>query len=110
MFPAVLPVLVTSPVTLGAPAEVKVNWLDEEEAEVPVGVVTVMFTMPLALGGAIAVREVSELTVKLLAAAVPKLTAVAPVKLVPVRVMLVPPAVLPLLVLSPVTVEVLAEM
>ena len=47
--------------------------------------------------GEVAVIEVAELTVKLLAATPPKDTPVAPVKLVPVMLTLVPPAVVPLL-------------
>ena len=39
--------------------------------------------------------EVAEVTVKLVAAVAPNLTAVAPVKLVPVMVTMVPPAVGP---------------
>jgi hypothetical protein len=48
-----------------------------------------------ASAGAVAVMEVSELTVKLVAPEVPKLTVLAPVKPVPVVVTTVPPAVLP---------------
>ena len=48
--------------------------------------------------------EVAELTVKAVAAVVPKLTAVAPVKSVPVMVTEVPPAVGPTVGLTPVTV------
>jgi hypothetical protein len=60
-----------------------------------------------AWGGAMAVMEVSELTVKL-AATVPNWTPVAPVKAVPVMVTEVPPPVEPLLVPKPVTVGVAA--
>ena len=42
--------------------------------------------------GAVAVIEVAELTVTLVAAVVPNLTAVAPARLVPVMVTVVPPA------------------
>jgi hypothetical protein len=72
-------------------------------ALVPPGVVTVTSTAPSVLGGAVAAIEVELLTVKL-AAAVPKFTAVAPVKLVPVRVTLVDPVLCPEVGLSPVTV------
>ena len=44
-----------------------------------------MSTVLAAPAGEVAVMEVEELTVKLLAGVVPKVTAVAPVKLVPVR-------------------------
>ena len=58
----------------------------------PPGVTTVTSTTPAAPAGLVAVIWVSELTVKLLAATVPKSTAVAPVKPVPVIVTVVPPA------------------
>jgi hypothetical protein len=53
-------------------------------------VVTVTFTVPEPAGET-AVIEVADATVKLLAAVVPKSTAVAPVKLVPLTVTVVPP-------------------
>ena len=62
---------------------------------VPYGVVTVTTTVPADPAGAPAVIEVSETTVKLVAAVPPKCTAVAPVRLVPVIVTEVPPAVGP---------------
>jgi len=72
---------------------------------VPEEVVTVMSTVPGASpDGAVAVMEVEELTVKLAAGIEPKVTAVAPVKLVPVTETEVPPAVEPELGLTPVTV------
>src|SRR5882672_7919511 len=55
-----------------------------------------MSTTPAALGGEVAVIDVLEFTVKLAAGTVPKLTAIAPVKFVPVMLTDVPPAVLPL--------------
>ena len=61
----------------------------------PAGVVTVMSTVPAASAGATAVICVAESTVKLVAAVLPKETAVAPVKLVPVMVTVVPPRVEP---------------
>ena len=64
-------------------------------AEVALGVVTVMLVAPAAPGGATAVIEVAELMVKLVAAVAPKDTALAPARLVPVRVTLVPPAIAP---------------
>lgn len=57
----------------------------------PPGVVTVNLTAPLP-AGEIAVICVEEFTVKLVAAVLPKLTAVAPLRLVPDRVTEVPPA------------------
>ena len=80
------------------------NWFAAAVALVPPGVVTVMFTTPAAPAGAVAVIEVALLTVKLAAAVAPKLTAVAPVKLVPVSVTTVPPAVVPEVGEMPVTV------
>ena len=53
-------------------------------ALVPLGVVTVTSTVPAPADGEMAVTWVEELTVKLVAALEPKLTALAPVKLVPV--------------------------
>ena len=63
-----------------------------------------MFTTPAGCAGATAVIFVFETTVKLAAATLPKVTPVAPVKLVPVMVTEVPPAVLPEVGLSAVTV------
>lgn len=64
--------------------------------EVPPGVVTVTSTAPAAVvPGETAVTEVSETTVILVAGVEPKATAEAPVKLVPVRVTIVPPASAP---------------
>ncbi len=71
------------------------NWSAAEVAEVPPGVVTVTSTAPAVPAGAVAVREVADTTVKPVAAVDPKVTAVAPVKPVPVTVTLVPPAVGP---------------
>ena len=59
-------------------------------ADVPFGAVTVTFTIPVP-GGLSAVIEVSLTTVKFVAGVVPKSTAVAPVKPVPVMVTNVPP-------------------
>ena len=62
----------------------------------PPGVVTVMSTVPAEPAGAVAVIWVALLTTMTPVALVaPNLTAVAPVKLVPVIVTLVPPAVGP---------------
>jgi hypothetical protein len=81
-----------------------VNWSLELVADVPTGVVTVMSTVAALSAGLVALIEVEELTLKLLAAVVPNATAVAPVKLVPVTVTTVPPANGPLAGLTAVTV------
>jgi hypothetical protein len=70
---------------------------------VPLGVVTVTLTGPTRLAGEVAVMPVAEFTVKLVAAVLPNLTEVAPVRLVPVRVTEVPPASGPLVGLIPVS-------
>jgi hypothetical protein len=101
--PAVLPEPGLTPVTAGTGAAVYVNWSAAAAGDVPLGVVTVTSTVPAAWGGAVAVIDVAELTVNERAAVLPKLTAVAPVKFVPVIVTEVPPAVLPVVGLSPVT-------
>jgi hypothetical protein len=67
-----------------------VNKSAELVALVPAEVTTVTYTEP-APAGEIAVILVAEFTVKLVAAVVPKLTEVAPVKLVPTIVTEVPP-------------------
>jgi hypothetical protein len=64
---------------------------------VPLAVVTLTAACPTVPAGEVAVMEVAELTVKVVAAFAPKLTAVAPVKPVPVMVMEVPPATGPVL-------------
>jgi hypothetical protein len=58
---------------------------------VPPGVVTVTSTAPAGPGGTTAVIWVEETMVKEDASAVPKRTAVAPDRLVPVRVTVFPP-------------------
>src|SRR5206468_3739438 len=70
---------------------------------VPPGVLTTTSTAPVP-GGAIAVIEPAESTAKLAALAEPNLTAVAPLKLLPVMLTEVPPPVGPLAGLTPVTV------
>jgi len=70
---------------------------------VPPGVVTVMSTGPAPAEGAGAVIWVALLRVNVAAVAAPNLTAEAPVKPVPVMTTDVPPAVLPLAGLMPVT-------
>ena len=70
------------------------NWA-AVPVEVPVGVVTVTFTVPVP-GGVVAVSDVpAPLTTTLVAALAPKWTAVAPVKSLPTTVIDVPPAVGP---------------
>jgi len=64
-------------------------------AFVPPGVVTRMLAVPALPAGVVQVTEVAETTTTLVHAAPPTVTAVAPVKLVPVIVMDVPPAVVP---------------
>jgi hypothetical protein len=81
-----------------------VNWLPGPVAETPPGVVTVTLTVPADPAADVAVIEVAELTVKLFAAVVPNLTAVAPLRLVPVTVTDVPAASGPIVGLSAVTV------
>ena len=70
-----------------------VTYVNEVEA-VMLALLTVTFTVPAACGGAVAVICVSELTVKL-AATPPKFTALTPVKLLPLMVTTLPPAVGP---------------
>ena len=72
-----------------------VYWSATVVADVPPTVVTVTSTVPAAPAGAVAVIEVSELTVKPSAFAAPNFTAVAPKKPVPVIATDVPPAVGP---------------
>ncbi len=79
-----------------------VNWSAAEVALVPTGVVTVTSTLPAAPPGAVTVIDVAEAAV-MVPAVVPKLTAVAPVNAVPVRVTVVPPDSGPATGLTPVT-------
>ena len=80
------------------------NWSPAPVELVPAVVVTVMSTVAAAWAGETAVMDVLELTTQLTAGTLPKFTAVVPVRSVPVMVTEVPPAVLPLLVPSEVTV------
>lgn len=64
---------------------------------VPPAVVTETFTAPAAPAGVTAFIVVPLLTVKLVAAVFPNLTAVAPVRFVPVIVTEVPPPVEPVI-------------
>jgi len=68
-----------------------VNWSANEVALVPLALVTVTSNVPADPPGAIAVIWVAESTVKNVAAFGPNITAVAPVKFVPVSTTLVPP-------------------
>ena len=68
--------------------------------------VTVTLTAPALLAGVVAVMVVLLTTVTLVAGAVPNVTVAPEAKLVPVMVTAVPPAVEPLLGLTPVTVGV----
>jgi len=81
-----------------------VNLSAEEVALVPPGVVTVTSASPAAWAGLVAVTCVAETTMTPVAGVPSKLTAVAPVRLVPVMVTLVPPMVLPVVGLTPETV------
>ena len=62
----------------------------------PLGVVTETLTAPVVPAGVTAVIEVALTTVNLVAAALPNLTIVAPVRFVPVIFTVVPPVILPL--------------
>ena len=66
-----------------------------DEVTLPAGVVTAIVTGPAACAGVTAVILVALAILKEVAGVPPTLTAVAPVKFVPVRVMDVPPAVPP---------------
>src|SRR5438105_21343 len=101
--PEVGPWLGVTFVTVGPEARTYVKKSAGEVAEVPAGVVTVTSTV-LTFGGEVAVMLVSESTVKVAGAPAPKLTALAPVKLVPVIVTTVPPDDGPVLGETPVTV------
>ena len=74
----------------------------------PPRVATVVCTVPAACAGVTALIRVEESTRKLRAGAPPKVTAVAPLKLRPVMVTVLPPPVGPLTGLMAVTVGVLA--
>ena len=73
-------------------------------ALVPPDVVTKTLAVPTVPAGVVQVIEVAETTLIEAQAAPPMVTALAPVRLVPVRVTAVPPAVLPLVGLMAVTV------
>jgi hypothetical protein len=80
-----------------------VNWSAELVALVPPGAVTVMLTVPADSAGDVTAMEV-DVEVQEPTAVEPNLTALALVKLVPVMVTEVPPAVEPEVGLTPVTV------
>jgi hypothetical protein len=76
----------------------------DDVAEVPPGVVTVTFTAPaLVTAGLTTTIWLAVLLIRLVTAAVPKFTAVAPARFVPVIVTNVPPVTGPTVGLRPVT-------
>jgi hypothetical protein len=87
--PAAGPSLGLTPLTLGGGTKLK--WSDVVVALVPPAVVTVTSTTPVPAGET-AVIELAELTAKLAALVAPNLTALAPVKPLPLTVTVVPPA------------------
>lgn len=94
------PLVGLTAVTIGATTYE--NRSAELTALVPPVVVTVMSTVPLPAGD-VAVMDVAEFTVKLVALAVPNFTAVAPLSVVPVIVTVVAPVLGPLAGLTAVT-------
>ena len=66
-------------------------WSEADVTDVLPAVVTVTSTVPAAPAGAVAVTEVALTTLTWVAAVLPKFTATAPVKPVPVMVTVVPP-------------------
>ena len=90
--PEAVPAFGLTEVITGAP---KVYLEPAEVLEVPAALVAVISTVPAASAGDVAVIWVSEFIVKLVAAVLPKLTAVTSVKPEPVMVTDVPPAVVP---------------
>jgi hypothetical protein len=93
VFPEVGPPAGTFEDTIGADSNV--NWSAVAIGDSPLGVVTLMSGVLGGEAGAVAVIDVSDVTVKLVAGVPPKSTAVAPVKAVPVMVTDAPPAVVP---------------
>jgi hypothetical protein len=100
----VLPEVGLTAVTVGTLGALNVNWSAAPVVDVPLGVTTVMSTVPAASAGETAVIKVPDHNLNEIAAVVPKLTCVSPVKLVPVMATVVPPMVLPLFGLTAVTV------
>ena len=68
------------------------NWLAAPPLVAPPGVVTWILTAPALPAGAVTVIDVAETTEKVVAAVAPNVTAVAPLRLLPVMVTAVPPA------------------
>ncbi len=102
--PAAAPELGVRPLTVGASVPpVNVNWSLALVALVPPAVTTVASTVPDP-GGVVTVMEVALFTVKAEAGIAPKSTSEAPVRLVPVKVTEVPPALGPDAGVIPVTV------
>ena len=99
--PAVGPLVGFTPLTEGGAR--KLNWSAPDTALVPLGPVTVTSTVPALCAGDVAVIEVGPFTTNN-AAVPPNDTDVAPVKPAPKIVTEVPPAVGPLVGLSPDTV------
>jgi len=66
-----------------------------ERLDLPFGVVTVTSTVPAVSNGAVTKIDVAEVTLNCGAGTVPKVTCKAPVRFVPVRVIVVPPPVGP---------------
>jgi hypothetical protein len=91
--PAVLPAFGLIELTLGELSYVYSS--AGEVAEVPRGVVTVTSTVPDAPAGLETRISVDEMRANVVAAVEPKLTELAPVRLVPVTVTAAPPAVEP---------------
>src|SRR5690606_4882314 len=76
-------------------AGTSMNSKPSASVSLPPGVVTSTSTIPATCGGVVAVIWVGLSTVKLVAGVPPKVSAVAPVRSVPMMVTEVPPAVLP---------------
>jgi hypothetical protein len=96
------PLFGLTPVTAGG-GVTKVNTSADPAGLVPPRLVTVTWTVPGAPAGDVAVIWVAEFTVKAVAAAAPNETPVAPLKFDPAMTTEVPPAVVPLAGLIPVT-------
>ena len=103
----VVPLVVLMPVRVGADGVVKVNSSADDVVNVPPGELTVTSTVPVPCSATVLMDE-SELIAKLATGTPPNDTTVAPVNPVPKIVTGVPPAALPLVTSSPVTVGVLA--
>jgi hypothetical protein len=95
------PELGLTPLTTGGAT--KVYWSADEVVEVPLGVVTVIFTVPADSAGAQAKIDPSSFTTKFVAATLPNHTWLAPVKPLPSTVTGLPPAVDPVAGLTSVT-------